>query len=168
MSHIIGIDPGLTGAVVVVDSEYGIVVHIYDMPITKLSKGSKKNQVDGKALRDILALWPNSTVFLEQVQAMPRRDKDTGEEITMGSASSFNFGAGWGITFGVALCCCQDVRLVVPTVWKRYWGLLKTEKDAARVLAIQEFPVAGEALKRKKDSGRADALLIAQYGRSVL
>jgi hypothetical protein len=168
MNFVIGIDPGLTGAIVVMDVDTGAPREIHDMPVHKLTPGSKKNQVDAKALAEILSPFHATPVALEMVSAMPRKDKRTGEEVSMGTASSFNFGAGWGIVLGVAAVCCAGVKPVVPTVWKRYWGLLKTEKDAARLLAIEKFPASEPALRRKKDSGRADALLIASWARNKL
>lgn len=164
MKTFIGIDPGLTGAIVVLDGT-GTPSAVYDMPVHKLTANSKKKMVDAKTLGAILGQYPDAYVSLELVSAMPRKDPRTGEDVSMGTASSFNFGAGWGIAYCASCVCCAKVRTVVPTVWKRYWGLLKTEKDAARLLAIETFPSTESALRRKKDSGRADALLIAAWGR---
>lgn len=165
MPWLIGIDPGLTGAIVMLDAQSGAVHGIYDMPVMARSDRNTKGIVDPVALSQIFAQYAEATVYLEQVQAMPRTDKQTGQRVDMGTASSFNFGEGVGIIFGVAsVFYGRQIKKVVPTVWKRHWDLLKTEKDAARLRAIEVFPAVQESLARKKDSGRADALLIAGYG----
>ena len=64
---------------------------------------------------------------------------------------------------GVLGCLSVPIIDVAPQRWKRHLGLTGVEKDVARTLAIQRFPAAGEQLKRKKDIGRADALLVALW-----
>lgn len=173
---IIGIDPGLTGAIAVIgDDGTGIAVH--DMPTMPWTKDGKKHMVDPAALTELLRQYlydGNVAVFTERVQAMPR--SVGGREVKMGSASSFNFGTGFGMINGVVAALTSGVltrsgdvlanELVTPVVWKRYSGLIGTKKDAARVMAQKQWPDL--ELHLKKHSGRADALLIAEYGRSVL
>lgn len=146
----IGIDPGLTGAIAVL-SDTGKFVAVHDMPVMKLGK-SKKNQVDPVALSElILGIAPTSAV-LEKVGAMPGQ----------GVSSMFNFGMGYGVIQGVLAALWVDYALSTPQKWKKECGLIGKEKDAARLLAIELFPDA--SLARKKDGGRADALLIAKFG----
>lgn len=165
---VIGIDPGLSGAVAALDSQQGVPA-IFDMSVEKLSPTSKTNTIHVWSLAAVLSQYDRDSLCLvERVSAMPRRDPETGEETKMGATSSFNFGFGAGIIYAVAKVYFNDVRLVMPSVWKRHHSLLKTQKDAARLYAIDRYPEAAGYLTRKKDSGRADALLIAKYGEEVL
>lgn len=179
MIHI-GIDPGLTGAIVGLDDERQ-VVFIYDMPTRIKSTTRKRNakgamvnkikyEIDPLQVASILrsaSQVQGGTVSLaitiERVNAMPSKDKETGESRDMGATSAFNFGEG----FGMIRAVCElhgQVKLVVPTVWKKAMSLLTMEKDSARLKAINLFPAVVEQLKRKKDIGRADAMLIALHG----
>ena len=146
----IGIDPGLTGAIAVLSNE-GKFISVHDMPIMKLGK-SKKNQVDPVALSELIMGIAPTSAILEKVGAMPGQ----------GVASMFNFGMGYGVIQGVLAALWVDYELSTPQKWKKACGLIGKEKDAARLLAIELFPDA--SLARKKDGGRADALLIAKFG----
>lgn len=151
--NIIGIDPGLTGAVAIIGN-YGI--DLIDMPVMAKSTGGK--QVDGAALAQIfLQDRERCSVYLEQVGSMPGQ----------GVSSMFNFGHGYGVVQGVLYALCIPFRLVTPQKWKRHHGLIGKQKDMARTLCIQQYPELSERLTRKKDIGRADALLIAKYGEAL-
>jgi len=151
--NIIGIDPGLTGAVAII-GDYGI--NLIDMPV--VAKSTRGKQVDGAALAQIfLEERTRAFVYLEQVGAMP------GQGVT----SMFNFGHGYGIVQGVLYSLCIPFQLVTPQKWKKHHGLIGKQKDMARTLCIQRHPELSGQLKRKKDIGRADALLIAEYGKSI-
>ena len=151
---IIGIDPGNTGAVAALSNQ-GEFDYVGDIP---LWQEGKKSIIDGAKLAITLknSSWDLS-VYLEKVHAMPNQ----------GVTSMFNFGQGYGIIKGVLGCLGYDYTLVTPQAWKKHHGLLKTDKDAARLKAIELFPEAEQYLQRKKDIGRADALLIAAYGYSL-
>ena len=158
MSHIIGIDPGITGAIVVIDKATGKLMHTYDMPVMPWGADGKKRVPDYLGISAVLGQYPlDSMLYIERVNAMPRAGGNS-----MGATSAFNFGMGFGMLLGATLRPLAEINLVMPTVWKRHHNLLKTKKDDARILAIQMYPEA--PLARKKDSGRADALLIAKYG----
>ena len=150
---IFGVDPGLSGAVAILDS-HGSLVGIHDMPT--MAKGTgKKKQVNPAALTGFLAGYSGcggATAYLERVSAMPGQ----------GVSSVFAFGESYGVIRGVLAAAYIPLELVTPQAWKRRFGLLGTEKDAARTKAIELYPEA--SLARKKDIGRADALLIARYG----
>jgi hypothetical protein len=90
---------------------------------------------------------------MEAVHSMPKQ----------GSASTFRFGESFGVLKGVMAAVGVTYCLVDPGVWKRRLQLLGEGKDAARMLAIEMFPGAAHDLQRKKDIGRADALLIAYW-----
>lgn len=149
--RLIGIDPGNEGAIAVLDD--GRFVTVYDMP---LMANGKKQQINPYALSSVLAtanrIDVETAVVLEKVGAMP------GQGVT----SMFNFGMGYGAIQGVVAALGMQLRLVTPQAWKKRAGLLRREKDQARTLAQQLYPSA--PLARKKDVGRADAILIARYG----
>lgn len=163
----IGIDPGLSGAIAALFDDGHVVVH--DMPTMQTGEGAVKNSIDGYALANLLRPWAEFTelggqvaVFLERVTAMPSIPGKGGARRPLGAASSFSLGGSyWG-----AFCVCAALRLPIhlvdPRTWKAHFKLGK-DKDLARGLAIRYYPSAD--LSRKKDHGRAEALLIARYGR---
>jgi crossover junction endodeoxyribonuclease RuvC len=105
---------------------------------------SKKiKQVDKKDIK----------VIIEQVSAMP------GQGVT----SMFNFGQSYGILKGMCSAMQLPMYFVRPAKWKKYFGLINTEKDASRTKAIEIFPYFSSNLSKKKDSNKADAILIASY-----
>lgn len=159
---ILGIDPGLTGALVLL-GEDGEAIHlIHDMPTTTGSQG--KRTVDGALLADVvreaLAMTASREgtrleAIIERVNAMP------GQGVT----SMFSFGQSFGILLGVLGALGVRVRLVTPASWKRQAKLTGQDKDAGRQLALQLWPERSSDFARKLDTGRADAALIAYFGR---
>lgn len=149
----IGIDPGISGALALLEDD-NTLSDIVDMPIMPL-KGNR-NTVNAAEVSKILKLWLNGsgkvTAHLEQVSAMPGQ----------GVSSMFGFGVSYGIVQGVLASLGIPVILVTPQQWKKRAGLLGKEKDMARTMAQRLYPMAD--LSRKKDIGRADAILIAYYG----
>lgn len=148
---IIGIDPGNTGAIAALNDAYTLI-DVVDMP---LMANGKKQQVNASKLAGIIfdfAGYLEATVYLERVHAMP------GQGVT----SMFNFGMGYGVLQGVIATIGLPVMMVTPHSWKKKAGLLGKDKDNARTLAQQLYP--GAPLGRKKDIGRADAILIARFG----
>ena len=95
----------------------------------------------------------NVIVVIEQVSAMP------GQGVT----SMFNFGQSFGVLKGICSAMQLSMQFVRPTKWKKYFGLIKAEKDASRTKVIEIFPYISSELSRKKDSNKADAILIASY-----
>lgn len=165
------VDPGFSGAIAILaDGKFEAVI---DMPT--MARASKGNEIDGAALAAIFrkyrAFHPGSEdmVVIEQVNAMPPgKDKKTGVERKMGSSSAFNFGEGFGVIKGVVQTLALPMTFVYPQRWKSSFGLIGRDKDVARTLAIQRIPAAADLLKRKKDIGRADALLIAMHAYGVM
>ena len=151
---VIGVDPGVSGAVAILDGIWLVAVH--DMPVAIVGKSRKRRDVLEGQLADLLRPHPDAVCWIEQVGAMPGQ----------GVSSTFLFGACYGLCRGVAAGLGLRVELVTPQAWKRHHGLLGTDKDAARAVASRLFP--GASLARVKDGGRADALLIAEYGRIAL
>ncbi|MBN7138983.1 hypothetical protein A7A76_07730 [Lysobacter enzymogenes] len=153
-----GIDPGLSGAVwPLIDGEPGPFL---DMPTRKVGDWG---EVDAAALvawlRQVREAHPGAhfTACVEKVGAMP----------TDGATSAFRFGEGTGRIVGVLESLAIPYSRAIPAVWKRHYGLLGQGKDAGRELAIRLFPRAAGDLKRKKDNGRADALLLARWHEST-
>lgn len=149
--YYIGIDPGITGAIAVLDSNAKFVTLI-DMPVMAKGKGHSKikNQVNPVALYESLAPYKSSIALLEQVNAMPAQ----------GVSSMFSLGDTFGSIRSVLATLYIPVELVSPQTWKKFYKL-PADKEIARAKAIQLFPEA--SLHRKKDSDRAEALLMAKY-----
>jgi crossover junction endodeoxyribonuclease RuvC len=152
----IGIDPGISGALALL-TDKNEVVDVQDMPVMALN--DKKQQVNAVGVALILERWQGSetplVAYIEKVSARP------GQGVT----AMFNFGMGYGIVQGVLACKRIPFYLVTPQLWKKRAGLIHSEKDKARTVAQQIFPKLD--LTRKKDIGRADALLIAMYGETL-
>lgn len=153
---IIGIDPGNTGAAAIYEGGQWVV---HDCPTAKVKVGkSNKTVSDPGMMAEVLRPYIGGDVhvYLEKVSAMP------GQGVT----SMFTFGTNYGAWQGVVGAFGFVLNLVTPQAWKKELmeGMSK-EKDAARLRASQLFPSMRSQLSRKKDIGRADALLIAEYGR---
>jgi len=156
---IIGIDPGLTGAVAVIKSDGEL--YVVDTPIIEVKKGKKmKKEYLPSQMADILReyLGANCHVFLEKVHSMPKQ----------GVSSVFGFGEGYGLWIGMIAAFRLPMTLVTPQSWKKVIMSGMSDKDAARIRAQELFPKYSNLLSRKKDIGRADAILIAEYGRRTL
>ena len=153
---IIGIDPGISGAICFFED--GQVKEIIDMPVMADGKKNKR-QINGPQIyNEILERINNFqkkdiTVVIEQVSAMP------GQGVT----SMFNFGQSFGVLKGICSAMQLSMFFIRPAKWKKYFGLIKTEKDASRTKVIEIFPYISSELSRKKDSNKADAVLIASF-----
>ena len=145
---IIGIDPGISGALAVLDAG-GALMAYTAMPTYQPAKATRVNPA---ALSAFLEPYRHGHAILEQVGAMPGQ----------GVASMFSFGHAAGIVEGVLAALGISYELVVPQEWKKAYKLNGKPKDAARALAQRYYPSA--PLARKKDSGLADALLLARFG----
>lgn len=155
-NRILGVDPGLSGALALLSSD-GAALSILDVPTTTRKVGkSLKRQIDPYALASWLELHRGRIAFamVEQVGAMP------GQGVT----SSFNFGFTAGAIRGCLAGAGITVRTVPPVVWKRKFGLLGQGKDASRGEASRRLPSHAAAWSRAKDDGRAEAALLAIYG----
>ena len=91
--------------------------------------------------------------MIEQVSAMP------GQGVT----SMFNFGQSFGIIKGICSAMQLPMFFVRPAKWKKYFNLINSQKDASRTKAIEIFPYFSKYLSKKKDSNKADAILIASF-----
>jgi crossover junction endodeoxyribonuclease RuvC len=153
---IIGIDPGLSGSICFFED--GKIIDVIEMPTMTEGKKNKK-QVNGAQIynefsRRIIKLEKqNIRVIIEQVSAMP------GQGVT----SMFNFGQSFGILKGICSAMQLPMYFVRPAKWKKYFNLINSEKDASRTRAIEIFPYFSSQLSKKKDSNKADAILIASF-----
>ena len=153
---IIGIDPGISGAICFFEN--GKIIDVIEMPSMAEGKKNKK-QVNGNQLFNEIKLrlseinYKDVCVVVEHVSAMP------GQGVT----SMFNFGQSFGVVKGICSAMQLPIHFVRPTKWKKYFNLINTSKDASRSRAIEIFPKISYKLKRKKDSNKADAILIASY-----
>ena len=153
---IIGIDPGISGSICFLDN--GKILDVIEMPIMTDGKKNKKqvngSQVYNEISKRIKQFEKNQIrAVIEQVSAMP------GQGVT----SMFNFGQSFGILKGICTAMQLPMYFVRPTKWKKYFNLLNSEKDASRTRAIEIFPYFSSQLSRKKDSNKADAILIASF-----
>ena len=153
---IIGIDPGISGSICFFED--GIIKDVVEMPTMTEGKKNKK-QVNGSQIFNEISHKISKIdrkdikVVIEHVTAMP------GQGVT----SMFNFGQSFGVLKGICSAMQLPVYFVRPAKWKKYFNLINSEKDASRTRAIEIFPYFSTHLSRKKDSNKADAILIASF-----
>ena len=152
---IIGIDPGISGSICFFED--GKILEVIEMPIMTEGKKNKKQvngaQIYNEFLKRINEKDDQIRVVIEQVSAMP------GQGVT----SMFNFGQSYGILKGICSAMQLPMFLVRPAKWKKYFNLINSQKDASRTRAIEIFPYFSTQLSKKKDSNKADAILIASF-----
>ena len=151
---IFGIDPGVSGAISILENKK--IIEIFDMP-TMIDGKKNKKQVNGAQVANIIKnkLGDNkeTIIVVEHVNAMPWQ----------GVTSMFNFGQSYGVIKGICSALSLPIYFVRPTKWKKYFNLIKTNKDASRTKVIEIYPEISSQISRKKDSNKADAILIARY-----
>ena len=167
--RIVGIDPGASGALATihVDLVDGDRVDLCDTPTLKVKSGKNlKNVINVAMCAAILKTIRPDHVFIEKVWAMPGKSGEGEDRQSMGATSAFNFGMGFGMWLGILAALNIPYEQVAPSVWKRtMMGSMEKEKDASRARAMQLYPQTTKDLNLKKHHGRADALLIAAFGR---
>ena len=153
---VIGIDPGISGSICFFQD--GKIIDVVEMP-TMIEGKKNKKQVNGSQIFNEISERikkidkKDIKVIIEQVSAMP------GQGVT----SMFNFGQSYGILKGICSAMQLPMYFVRPAKWKKYFSLINSEKDASRTKAIEIFPYFSSNLSRKKDSNKADAILIASF-----
>lgn len=161
---IIGIDPGLTGAIAQIGHR-GEFKALADMP-TMARAGAKafvKNQINAAELASMIREWLGQFdkneihFFIETPIAFP------GQHVATTAAAFLTS----GLIEGTVAAGRYGHTLVAPKDWKKAMGLT-TDKEQARARAIRLFPEAAQSLARVKDHNRAEALLIAKYGHGLL
>lgn len=148
---VIGVDPGISGALVCIRE--GAVLACIDAPIE--SGAGNRNRLSAPVLtyhlQNLIKLYQPTGAALEAVSAMPGQ----------GVSSMFSFGRSLGAVEGVLAALGIATTYYAPSAWKRRYGLVGRPKDASRTRALELFPDAAGWLTRKKDHGRADAILLA-------
>ena len=138
---IIGIDPGLSGALAILENNK--VLKIFDIPV--MSEGKKnKRQLNSALLVSLLKeniIDSNEvSVVVEQVNAMP------GQGVT----SMFNFGQTFGAIKGICAALDLPIFFVRPSKWKKHFELINSTKDSSRTKAIEMYPKLSNQLSKKK------------------
>lgn len=158
---VVGIDPGLDGAIALY-SPGAALLSVHDMPTLATGKGAAGRTVNGRAIHDLL--YPYRAVVtaasVEQVGGVGKQS----------AARSFQFGLGTGIVHGVLHSLGIGFTLVPPQTWKRHFGLKRQAEETdshfkarSRAVATQRFPLFSEYWPLAKHDGRAEAFLIAVY-----
>ena len=151
---IIGIDPGLNGAIVVMQNNK--VLSVFDMPVMSEGKKNKRQLNSAQLVRIIkenTLANDDINVVVEQVNAMP------GQGVT----SMFNFGQTFGAIKGICAALNLPIFFVRPAKWKKHFDLINSSKDASRTKAIEMYPSISDQLSKKKDVNKSDAILIARF-----
>ena len=151
---IIGIDPGLSGAIAILDDKK--VLSVFEMPV--MAEGKKnKRQLNSAQLvniiRENIKKNEEAVVVVEQVNAMP------GQGVT----SMFNFGQTFGAIKGVCAALELPIFFVRPSKWKKHFELINSSKDSSRTKVIEMYPSLSGQLTKKKDVNKTDAILIARF-----
>ena len=152
--RIIGIDPGLSGAIAILEDNK--IEELFDMPVMPDGKKNKRQLNSAllvKLIKDSIKNLEDTVMVVEQVNAMP------GQGVT----SMFNFGQTFGAIKGICAALGLPIFFVRPAKWKKHFELINSSKDASRTKAIEMYPSISEQLSKKKDVNKSDAILIARY-----
>ena len=153
---IIGIDPGLSGAIAILENNK--VEKIFDIPVMPEGKKNKRQLNSAqlvKLLKDNVSNKEEVAIVVEHVTAMP------GQGVT----SMFNFGQTFGAIKGICAALNLPIFFVRPSKWKKHFELINSSKDSSRTKAIEMYPSISDRLSKKKDVNKADAILIGRYFR---
>ena len=151
---IIGIAPGLSGAIAILENNR--VLDVFEMPVMAEGKKNKRQLNSAqlvKLLRNNISKNEDVSVVVEQVNAMP------GQGVT----SMFNFGQTFGAIKGVCAALELPIFFVRPSKWKKHFELINSSKDSSRTKAIEMYPALSNNLSKKKDVNKSDAILIARF-----
>ena len=152
--RIIGIDPGLSGGIAILEDNK--VKGMHDMPVMADGKKNKRqlnNALLVQLLKDNIKSIEDTVMVVEQVNAMP------GQGVT----SMFNFGQIFGAIKGICAALGLPIFFVRPAKWKKHFELINSSKDASRTKVIEMYPSISDKLSKKKDVNKSDAVLIARY-----
>ncbi len=155
MRYVLGIDPGLSGGLSIIDERLNLVA-CYPMPVVKGLDG--KNKVCARSFRDILIRHSPELVAIEKVGARPGQ----------GVVSMFSFGEAYGTARAIAESYCENVITPTPQQWRGGQSLSGLSKEQIAEVAYEVFraeqiygkPRAG---KRAVRDGISDSLMIAKY-----
>ena len=150
---VLGIDPGINGALALLDLTHGLI-EVVDMPsvVVRVGKASK-TRIAPQALALYVAAHKPSHAYVEAVHAMPGQ----------GVSSMFTFGQAFGQIEGVLAALGVPVTYVTPTAWKRAMQVTG-DKGSSRARAMQLWPAHAASFARVKDADRCEAALLGLYG----
>lgn len=159
MTIVIAVDIGVTGALAAVDSRG--TCSLVDLPTREIpGKRMVRRRIDARGLMDLVRKFvPPGEVALaliEDVHTMPGRANSPQSQGSLMHSR--------GVVETVLELARLDVRAVQPATWKRWYGLIGSEKADGIEKARALYPLAESHLQRKKDHNRADSLLLAHYG----
>lgn len=150
--RIVGIDPGVSGAVSLIED--GKLISVDDLPVVEVVVSKKKRRsIAPVLLFDLMAKLKPDLVILESVGVR------SGE----GAVGAFSFGRTFGVIEGIIAAQKIPCEYVTPATWKKAVGV-PADKTVVRNYAMQLFPEFAAKFARVKDDGRAEACLIALYG----
>lgn len=154
---VLGIDPDLHGALALVDRRTGRLEEVLDIPVLVLAKG--RVELDTPQLATLLDLWSSKIgdAWIEKAGPQP----------IQGVRGAFGTGYTYGVLVGLVRAQFIRLHAVPPATWKRAMGVT-SDKDEARKEASLKFPTDCGRWALKKNHGRAEATLIACYGRREL
>lgn len=165
---VIGIDNGLDGAIVGLDADTGELVGWYDCQTMPTGKGSRRTfavRLMAASLRELVAKDSRGRAhaIIERAQPMPKQ----------GAAQMFGTGFGAGIWQGIVAAKGLPFETVTPRVWMRSMlaGISGEGKQRALIAAenlFPDLPLTSERGTKPTKHGRADAALLAEYGRRKL
>lgn len=161
---VIGVDPDVSGALALLKSDNsGCTAEVFDSPFVQVSVGkTRRRRLDARSIVQLVQSFDapiGTTAYLEQSTPFPQDGKQ----------GWWSGGFGYGLWIGILVASGFSVVPVPSNVWKKEFELAgsRTSKDGSRELAARLFPNLSPMLKRKKDHGRAEALLIAAYGKGL-
>lgn len=153
--YILGVDPGIKGALALLDVKNKVLTHVFDLPTTPTGIKSRLT-IDGAKLSLLVSEFCNDIEFciFEDVHSSPND----------GVVGAFSFGKSTGILLGVLQSYLLPIIPVAPSVWKNVFGL-SSNKDESRHMASRKYPAFKEKWNLKKHDGRAEAALLADFGK---
>lgn len=150
MPKVLGIDPGMSGALAWVLPD-GRLVEIEDMPLVD-------GRVNGTLLAKLIVGYGKlECAVVETQQAFPKRP---GTDRGQGVVSSFKTGVGFGIIIGVLAALEIPAYYISSAAWKKILHLT-SDKEKSRKAALDRWPAQSDYFKLKKHEGRAEAALLA-------
>ena len=155
MRYVIGIDPGASGAVAILDVD-GKLIEVWDIPTVQIKSGkTTKKRISPEMFASEIRHWQDAEFcYTEKVAARPGQ----------GVSSMFQFGESLGIIRGLMAALLIPTTLVTPAVWKKDMKLPAASKEWSRQRAAQLWPSHAKEFSRVKDDGRAEAALLAMWG----
>ncbi|KFK32471.1 hypothetical protein AALP_AA6G246300 [Arabis alpina] len=166
-SWVLGIDPDLSGALALLKTDHlsgsCSEAQVFDTPHLPVLVGKRiRKRLDAKSIVQLiqsLDLPSGSRAYIEQSNPFPKDGKQ----------GWYSGGFGYGLWIGTLVASGFSVVPVPASLWKRHFQLAggSCAKDDSRRVASELFPSLSSQLKRKKDHGRAEALLIAAYGEAL-